>query len=163
MAGATGPTPDPLIELSALVEQPLRFDFFEAMRRVECAWSALPRLGTAARPADEPVRLGQIPSLEFPPTAVARVESLPNARLKVLTYFLGLFGPHGPLPLHLTEYAHDRVTNGRDRTFIAFADVFHHRMLELFYRAWANVRPTVHFDRFEQDQFALYIGSLIGI
>jgi type VI secretion system protein ImpH len=94
---------------------------------------------------------------------LASAERGKDGRLHVLGYFLGLFGPQGPLPLHLTEYAHDRVTNARDRTFTAFADIFHHRVLELFYRAWADVRPTVHFDRPDQDGFATYIGALIGI
>jgi type VI secretion system protein ImpH len=163
MASETGPAPDPLTALALLRERPELFDFFEAMRRVECAWPGLPRLSTASRPADEPVRLGQKPSLDFPPSALASVEVTPESRLKILGYFLGLFGPHGPLPLHLTEYVHDRVTNARDSTLVAFANVFHHRMLALFYRAWANGRPTVHFDRWQQDQFASYIAALIGI
>jgi type VI secretion system protein ImpH len=36
-------------------------------------------------------------------------------------------------------------------------------MLELFYRAWANVRPTVQFDRPERDQFSVYVGALLGL
>jgi type VI secretion system protein ImpH len=137
MAGETGPTPDPLI--------------------------ALERLGNALRPADEPVRLAHQPSLAFPPSMFAGVERIENGRLRLRGYFLGLFGPHGPLPLHLTEYAHERATLANDRTFIAFADVFHHRMLALFYRAWANARPTVAFDRPTEDAFAKYVSALIGI
>jgi len=74
-----------------------------------------------------------------------------------------LFGPDGPLPLHLTEYARDRRRNDRDPTFQRFADIFHHRMLSLFYRAWADVRPSVSFDRPEKDRFTLYMGALIGL
>ena len=77
--------------------------------------------------------------------------------------FLGLFGPQGPLPLHLTEYARERIRNEGDKTFSHFADVFHHRMLCLFYRAWGNSQPTVNYDRPENDRFAFYIGSLFGI
>lgn len=168
MAIETGPAPDsltaaPATSLASLQEHPYAYDFFEAMRRVECAWPGLPRLGTATRPADEPVRLGQKPSLEFPASMLASAESIAGGRLKILGYFLGLYGPHGPLPLHLTEYVHDRITNGRDDTLAAFADIFHHRMLELFYRAWANVRPTVHFDRPERDQFSMYVAALAGL
>jgi type VI secretion system protein ImpH len=94
---------------------------------------------------------------------LADVERIAGGRLRIRGYFLGLFGPQGPLPLHLTEYVHDRVTNGRDHTLAAFADVFHHRMLALFYRAWANARPTVAFDRPTEDAFASYIAALIGL
>lgn len=162
MAIETGPAPDPLRALAALLERPETFDFFEALRRVECAWPALPRLGTATRPADEPVRLGQLPSLDFPPSMLASVTPIDGARLRILGHFLGLYGGNGPLPLHLTEYVHDRVTNARDNTLTAFTDIFHHRMLELFYRAWANGRPTVHFDRPNRDQFSLYVAALAG-
>lgn len=170
MAIETGPAPDPLTSppeasvefLAALQERPYAFDFFEAMRRVECAWPSFPRLGTATRPADEPVRLGHKASLDFAPSMLASVEAIDNNRLKIIGLFLGLYGPHGPLPLHLTEYVHDRMTNARDNTLAAFADVFHHRMLELFYRAWANVRPTVHFDRPDHDKFSTYVAALAG-
>lgn len=162
MASETGPATDPLTQLAALLERPHEFDYFEAMRRIECAWPDLPRLGTAARPADEPVRLGQLASLNFPASMLASVESIDGNRLRILGYFFGLYGPNGPLPLHLTEYIHDRITNARDNTLAAFSDLFHHRMLELFYRAWANVRPTVHFDRPEQDQFGSYVAALAG-
>src|SRR3546814_11999890 len=40
--------------------------------------------------------------------------------------------------------------------------MFHHRMLSLFYRAWADSRPTVPFDRPESDRFATYVGALTG-
>jgi len=163
MASETGPTPDTVAALASLEASAHSFDFFEALRLVECAWRDMPRLGTAARPAHEPIRIGQMPTLHFPATMLAQATRRADGRLAIQQYFLGLFGPQGPLPLHLTEHVHDRMTNGRDRTFAAFTDLFHHRVLELFYRAWANVRPTVHFDRPDKDAFVHYIGALIGI
>ena len=163
MAGETRPAPDPVATLAALQERPYAFNFFEAMRRVECAWAQLPRLGTATRPAEEPVRLGQEPSLEFAPSMLASAEPTDAGRLKILGYFFGLYGPQGPLPLHFTDYVHDRIVNSRDSTLAAFADIFHHRMMELFYRAWANPRPTVHYDRPESDRFAFYVAALMGL
>jgi type VI secretion system protein ImpH len=151
-----------LTALAALLERPYAFDFFEAMRRVECAWPQLPRLGTATRPVDEPVRLGHQPSLDFPSSMLASVAAIEGDRLKIIGNFFGLYGSNGPLPLHLTEYVQDRVTNARDTTLVAFTDIFHHRMLELFYRAWANSRPTVHFDRPDNDRFSLYVAALAG-
>ncbi|MGV8763016.1 type VI secretion system baseplate subunit TssG, partial [Pseudomonas aeruginosa] len=58
-------------------------------------------------------------------------------------FFFGLTGPNGPLPLHLTEYARERQRNVNDATFKRFMDVFHHRLLTLFYRAWAEARRPV--------------------
>ena len=83
----------------------------------------------------------------FAPAALAAVEQAPDRPPRLLVRFFGLFGPDGPLPLHLTEYARDRMRNWRDATFQRFADVFHHRALSLFWRAYADSRPTISFDR----------------
>jgi type VI secretion system protein ImpH len=83
------------------------------------------------------------------------------ARLAV--HFLGLLGATGPLPLHLTEYARDRSRNAGDFALIRFLDLFHHRILSLFYRVWADAQPTVSLDRPAEDRFAIYLGSLLGL
>jgi type VI secretion system protein ImpH len=67
------------------------------------------------------------------------------------------------MPLHLTEYARDRLRNSDDPTMVRFLDLFHHRMLSLFYRAWANNEPTVSHDRPESDRFATYVSTLGGL
>ncbi len=76
--------------------------------------------------------------------------------------FLGLLGPNGPLPLHLTEHALQRLRQG-DATFSRFLDLFHHRFLMLFFRAWAQAQPTVSLDRPHDDRFSQYVGALIGL
>jgi type VI secretion system protein ImpH len=67
------------------------------------------------------------------------------------------------LPLHLTEQARDRQRNYGDATLRRFIDLFHHRTLSLFHRAWTDVRPTASFDRPEDDRFGHYTGALIGL
>lgn len=139
------------------------YEFFAAMRRVECALAELPRLGCAARAADEAVRLGQVPSLTFAPTMFVEAQRREDGKLWLGGVFFGVFGPNGPLPLHLTEYAHDRRHNFRDRTLSSFADIFHHRLMCLFYRGWADAQPTVHSDRPDSDRFRAYVGALVGV
>ncbi|MEF7614141.1 type VI secretion system baseplate subunit TssG [Aquincola sp. MAHUQ-54] len=150
--------------LAALAAEPWRYDFFHALRLIEAAHPAQPRLGTARRPQDEPVRLGQSPDLSFAPATLHAV--LPRSAHRpprIDVRFLGLFGPNGPLPLHLTEYARERELHHGDETFTRFADLFHHRLLLLFYRAWAQAQPAVSLDRPGDDRFAALVGSLIGI
>lgn len=164
MAGADRQTSDPVALQAALAAMPEAFELFEALRRIECAYPDGPRLGESARPVDDSVRMGQAPSLAFAPRDIDRFEPAADgkpARLQNLGF--GLFGPHGPLPLHLTEYVLERVRNAKDTTLFAFANIFHHRMLSLFYRAWANAQPTVQMDRPQQDRFGLYVGTLIGL
>jgi type VI secretion system protein ImpH len=67
------------------------------------------------------------------------------------------------MPLHFTEYIRERLRNANDPTPSRFLDVFHHRMLALFYRAWAQAQPHVNRDRPAQDRFGSYIGAFIGI
>ena len=148
----------------ALAADPHKFDFYQALREIECAFPDKPRIGEARRPQDEPVRFCQAPSVSFAPSTLAAFVVPGNGRPpRLVEHFFGLFGPNGPLPLHLTEFARDRMRNVGDRTLVRFLDVFHHRLIALFYRAWARAQPTVSLDRKERDRFALYLGAFVGL
>jgi type VI secretion system protein ImpH len=147
----------------ALHAAPYEFDFFQALRRIDAAHPELPRRGEAVRLEDDPVRLGQVPSMIFAPSTLAEFQPGGAGLARLWVYFFGMLGPSGVLPLHLTEYVRDRVRNAGDRTLARFLDVFHHRMLSLYYRAWAMSQPTVGFDRPSADRFGSYIASLCGL
>ncbi|MDH5326826.1 MAG: type VI secretion system baseplate subunit TssG [Gammaproteobacteria bacterium] len=149
--------------LNAIKEAPYKYGFFQAVRRLECAYSDKPLIGQSLRPKDDPVRFQQPPSLAFAPSTLSQFSLGEKGRPPKLSInFFGLFGPQGPLPLHLTEYAYDRALNSSDTTFAGFADMFHHRMISLYYRAWANTQPTVSYDRPQADRFSAYVGSIMG-
>ncbi|AVQ07163.1 TPA: type VI secretion system baseplate subunit TssG [Xanthomonas vasicola pv. zeae] len=163
MASPSRQSADPVALFARLDAQPQDFELFEALRRLECAHPTQPRLGQAARPLEEPVRLGQRASLVFPPRDIDSVHAGVDGRPPTLrTLSLGLFGPHGALPLHLTEHAIEREGAG-DPTFTAFADIFHHRMIALWYRAWTDARPTVQMDRPGDDRFGTRLDALTGV
>ena len=159
------PARDPAARLSErLREQPWAFELFQALRLVECAFEELPRLGTAERATEEPVRFGQRAELAFPPAEIAawqKAEPGRPPRLQIRSF--GLFGPQGPLPLHLTAYAERRCQQEYDPTFQDFADVLQHRLIMLHYRAWASRMPVVDHDRPEGSRFAAYVGALAGL
>ena len=132
------------------------------------SWSAPPPTGRGWGKARRPktIRSAWVRSLRwtFAPRsihALAAGQGNIPPRLEVL--FFGLFGPNGPLPLHLTEFARDRLRSHGDPTFARFADLFHHRLLSLFYRAWANAQPTVNLDRPDTDRFATVVGLVRGL
>ena len=155
---------DALALFAALAEAPYRFDFYQTLRTIECVYAHKPRWGEALRPIDEPVRLGQDPELTFAPAPLAAFEpGLDGRPPRLQVRLFGLLGPNGPLPLHLTEYARERLRNAGDATFSRFLDVFNHRFLALFYRAWAQAQPHVNMDRPGADRFAAYVGALFGI
>lgn len=149
---------------SELAESAKEFDFYAAIRQIECAHPDFARLGESQQPSDDPVRLGQTPTLAFASSTLSAYKPPEGDKAaKLRNYFFGVFGPHGPLPLHMTEYARDRLHNSEDPTLCGFADLFHHRMLSLFYRAWARTQPTVNFDRPAEDRYLTYIGATCGL
>lgn len=155
------PRTDPVL---AMAPSPWRWDYFHALRCIDAFHADKPRLGTARRPADEAVRLGQPADLSFAPAAISNVALNAQGGVpRIDVRFFGLFGPNGPLPLHLTAYARERSLHKGDHTLQRFADLFHHRLLLLFYRAWAQAQPTVNLDRPAEDRFADYVGSLLGV
>jgi len=164
MDAALGREADAVAFFTALAEAPYRYDFYQTLRLLECLYSEKPRWGYARRPADEPVRLGQAPDLSFAPAPIASFEPAQDGRPSHLQVRLfGLLGPNGPLPIHLTEYARERLRHPGDATFSRFLDLFHHRFLALFYQAWAQAQPHVNRDRPKEDRFAVYFGSFLGV
>ena len=140
---------------------PWAHDLWLTLRRIQALRADAPRLGEALRPRDEAVRLGQDAELDF---AAANLHSaqLDRAVPRIGQRSFGLFGPMGPLPLHLTEYVRDRERQHGDAAAARFADLFHHRAVLLTFRAWAQSRPEVHRDRPWDDDFARWVSSLIG-
>lgn len=164
MDAKLGYPPHALRFLEALAREPYRYDFYETLRRLECLYRDKPRWATALRPVDEPIRLGQDPDLTFAPAPLAALELGRDggpARLQVRLF--GLLGPNGPLPIHMTEYVRHRLRHAGDPTLSRFLDVFQHRFIALFYRAWAQAQPHVNRDRPGHDRFRVYVGSFVGL
>lgn len=157
------PAPKKETLLDGLANKPQAYHIFHALRIIEAHYSDAPRLGESKRPSQDKVRLGQEAEMAFPPTTI-RSFSMPqgDAPGKLINRAFGLFGTHGPLPLHLTEYARDRQRNHRDHTFVDFANLFTHRMLGLFYRAWSSAEPSPSFDREGNDPFEEKVAALAG-
>lgn len=150
--------------LTEVSEKPYRYGFFQTVRRINCFYNDKPITGSSYRPADDPIRFTQEPYTFFAPATLGGLEfDTSGSPPRLSQRFLGLFGPNGPLPLHLTEYARDRSRHHHDHTLASFADMFHHRAVSLFYAAWAQSQPVVQFDRPSEDRYAMYVGSLIGL
>lgn len=149
--------------LNNLQQEPYKYDFYQFVRLIECMYPDKQRFGHSVKPSDDAIRFGQLPYMQFAPGALATFEIEKDYPATLKVFFFGLFGPNGPLPIHLTEFARNRINFAGDPTFAAFADIFHHRLLSLFYRAWADKEPTVQLDRPGNDGFSFYVGSLLGI
>ena len=142
--------------------EPYRFDFLAVMRELERTYPDKPRVGDSTVVAEDVVALGQDPYLEFPASNVSSFEDTARGIPRLLTRFLGFFGPQGALPLSTTVEAF-HWSSQRDPSFARFTDIFSTRFLQLFYRAWADARPIAQHDRPAEDRFIHSVGSAAGI
>jgi type VI secretion system protein ImpH len=150
--------------IDRLKQEPYHFCLFQAMRLLESCHPDCPPIGTATRLRDEAVRFGQEPFLRFAPSDIQRFDPpTPERPARLVENAFGLLGPQGPMPLHVTQYIHDRIQNDGDHAFEAFLNVFHHRAISLFYRAWAVNQQAVVHARPEHDHFSRHIASLYGM
>jgi len=164
MATGDGAGPDNLTHFAQLARSPDTYHIFHALRILEARFSDAPRMGESRRPREDKMRLGQEAELSFPPSTIRDFEPPKGAKPGRLTNrFFGLFGPQGPLPLHLTEYARDRLRNHRDPTFVAFANMLTHRLMGLLYRAWSAGQPAPSFDRGKNDPVETKVAALAGL
>jgi type VI secretion system protein ImpH len=145
-----------------LHDEPYRFSFFQAVRLAELiARDDLRRpcgsVGRDSPPEAEAVHFRTQPSLAFPGSQVTRVE-LPNGEggdklspLEMVVSFLGLIGPNGVLPHHYTALLLWRTIREKDNSLRDWLDVFQHRIVSQFYRAWEKYRLPFAFERFRAE------------
>lgn len=134
------------------------------MRKLQSESAAL--VGRDTRPANEPVRLRAEASQAYPSTELAKATTDKNGRLTLEVSFLGLFGPSGALPQHYTQAIIDRLRH-KDHALRDFLDLFNHRWLSLFYRAWekhdyAAAYQTAH-SLGQEDSVTRILWCLIGL
>lgn len=131
-----------------LIAEPGRFDFFQAVRLLERLAGAAGRaaLGGDTAPELEAVHLRVQPGLRFATAPVAKVTSREDDPPELAATFGGLIGPDAILPQHYTALvlARQRL---KDTTLRDWLDLFHHRLLSLFMRAWEKNRWAAAVDR----------------
>ena len=162
MAGEDRPTSNPVVV--QLLANARGSSFFQLLRRLERQLRCTP-IGHSDLPADDPIRFGQKASLAFATSAIEGFKPAAGKEApKLFVNFMGLLGPNGPMPIHLTDFVRERVERAKDPTLASFLDLFNHRMVSFFYRAWACNQPTVSWERSgDWDAFTRYVSSLFGI
>jgi type VI secretion system protein ImpH len=147
--------------LEAVTADPTSHDLFKVLREIERNYPEKPRVGDSTVLSEEMVRFEQDPFLSFPPANIFSASVEDDGRLRMTTRFLGMFGPQGALPLHVTEMASEWL-RGRDPSFARFVDIFSTRFQQLFFRAWADARPVAQNERPSEDRFLVYLASIAG-
>jgi type VI secretion system protein ImpH len=134
---------DDRVRIDPLLARGRQFGFFQAVRQLEASLAGHARIGHLGPVAQERLRLRPELGLSFPTGDVAAIDRLPERpgqppRYELVSHFLGIYGASSPLPSYLTEDLMAlEESNPLQRKFL---DLFNHRLLSLFYRAWQKYR-----------------------
>jgi len=151
-----------------LLTNGFRFEFFQAVRLLT-RWYAGRRPSNGVRSSDPDVlRFRSHVSLGFPPSEIHHIDPPKHVGkpIGVTVAFLGLAGAEGALPRYYTELALQRIQVG-DYALRDFLDIFNHRLIALFYRAWEKHHCVVGCERAADtggdDRFASCLYSVLGL
>ncbi len=164
MVAKSGRTDSSLEEI--LSNEPYGFEFFQAVRVLERLFPERAPVGHNSLPVREAVRFRV--ALKFPPSQIYDLhkpyEPDPEKEppMEMTINFMGLTGPQGVLPSQYTELLMDRVRY-KDTALWSFLDIFTHRMVSFFYRAWEKYRFPVAYERGDHDQFTEYLFDVVGM
>ena len=125
------------------------------------------QVGRFGNPEEEAVRFCANPALIFPPSEIHSLEFKPPVDSKprppeLTVNIMGLTGQLGVLPNTYSEWVNDRI-RARDHTLQDFFNLFHHRLLSLFYQAWEKYRFPVAYERDRNDRFTGYLLAFLGL
>jgi len=159
---------DPSLE-DILFDRGYEFDFFQAVRLLARVFPERKPVGTTARPEEEVTRFHSRLSMAFPPSAIHEIErrTADANPAHVEVAFMGLTGVQGVMPLWYTEWLLARKA-AKDDAASDFFDLFNHRLLSLFFRAWKKHRPVVLYESSviegaEPDPFTNALFAFVGL
>jgi type VI secretion system protein ImpH len=145
-----------------LRKEPFSFDFFQAVRLLERFFSERTSVGKFAHPGTEVARFGAHPSLAFPASQIQAMDCPKGGPVQMTVNFMGLVGPEGVLPNPYTTLIIERLRFG-DYSLRDFLNIFNHRAISLFYRAWRRYRFDVACEHGEGELFSRHLLSLVGL
>jgi type VI secretion system protein ImpH len=161
-----GRTEDPGVVDSPIEEilrnDPCSFEFFQAVTLLQRLREDRHPVGRFSNPESEAVHFQVNNQLAFPASQIQEIRWPENAPPRMMVNFMGLTGPLGVLPYCYTELILERL-RGKDHSLQDFFDVFNHRMISFFHRAWEKYRFPVTYRLGEEDRFTQRLLDLIGI
>jgi type VI secretion system protein ImpH len=149
-----------------LFDEPYKFEFFQAVRLLERIFPERSPVTRTVTPHTEVVRFRGNASLRFPPSEIFEIKEIDGEtddqkKLEMFVNFMGMLGIVGVLPIHYTELVVDRARYG-DTSFWSFLDIFSHRAVSMFFRAWEKYRFPVQYER-GNDDFTAYLFDFSGL
>lgn len=165
--------------VAQLLAAPRRVGFYRAVQILERATHDAqvtgvvpPRIGDDGPPGRELLRFRHDPSLAFSTSDVSSIVARPRGLgetgdgpegpvYELTTTFLGLTGTVSPLPTYFAEEVlHEDPDHRAQRDFL---DLFHHRVLSLFYRAHQRYALTTEHLSTSRDLWSIRMLALSGV
>ncbi len=146
-------------------QTPWEFQFFQTVRWLTRMRPDRGQVGRFHPPGREVAHFFANPAVSFPASEIQGLEGHPleaDAPIALTVNFMGMFGPLGALPLYYSEYIRQRLRVG-DSAMRGFLDMYNHRMISLFYRAWEKYRFGVAYERGDPDRLSQYLMDVIGL
>lgn len=160
------------MSIAKLIDSPSEYDFYQAVYTIERQLAAgkdqQRKVGHDSIPKNELIRFKSDQHLGFPGPSLNKVASRTSAKhesvLDMHVSFMGVTGTNGALPQHYTELVLERVKY-KDTGMRDFFDLFNHRLLSLYYRAWEKYQFPIGFEKNSQnhpDSFSTVLNELTG-
>ncbi|WP_263385467.1 type VI secretion system baseplate subunit TssG [Granulicella arctica] len=145
-----------------LEDEPFRVEFFQAVRMLQRMEKGRGEVGHFAQPKDESLRFSSLPSLTFPPSQLFDIERMSTGQLKMTVQFMGLTAALSALPSIYTEMVLVRIRE-KDHAMADFFDIFNHRIISFFYRAWEKHHFFVGLEADRDDKLSLRLLDFLGL
>lgn len=150
--------------MAALLERAPRFSFFQAVRLLQGLFRDAPRVGRQGPVEKERIRFRPVLDFAFATSDIAAIRETEledgTTGVEMLTTFLSLYGTASPLPSYFTERLFEQDEDSLQRGFL---DLFHHRLISLFYRAWEKYRYAAQYDDTGEDYYSLRLLDLLAL
>jgi type VI secretion system protein ImpH len=147
-----------------LEDEGYRFSFFKAIHLLETLYKERPGVGHLGPFGQEIVRILPNQELSFPPADIARTEVATTEKgeekWSLFENFLGLYGPNAATPMYIAEMI--AQCPGDEDPLRDFLDIFNHRVLSLYYRAWKKHNLSASVSSAGDDAFTTILFAMIG-
>lgn len=161
------------MSVDSLIENPSEHDFYKAVfiiqQQLSTGKSQHNKVGYDSLPKSELIRFKADQHLGFPGQSISQIKAKETSDKEKIAVdmhvsFMGLTGASGVLPQHYSELVLARLKM-KDTGMRDFYDLFNHRLISLFYRAWEKYRFPVNYQKNQHlapDSFTAVLDQLSG-
>ena len=151
--------------MSAALDGRRDIEFFQLVRLLQRARPDADPVGRADEPAREAVRFGSSTDFAFAASDVSAVEAGDDdAPARVEVRFMGVASPDsfGSLPSAYADEINRQLAD-HNPALRDFFDLFNHRVISLFYRAWERGRLDITCERGTDNAFERVLRGVLGL